>query len=137
MLTCPNDGNELTTVQIERVPVDQCPVCGGYWLDRGELETLAEKHGAHLNPIQIGDISLVSSTRRCPQDKTPLHKHKFTEHSDVQLEQCPQCQGIWLEMTDLTSVLDYLDAGGDYNDPTLSEQVMLFLYQLTKNPPFV
>src|SRR5436190_4445014 len=125
MLICPNDGSELNTIRIEDIPVDQCPVCGGYWLDRGELETLGEKHGAHLKPVHIGDVSIVDSARLCPRDKRALHKHDFAEHTGFSLEQCPTCFGLWLEMTELSNILAYLDKDGAYTEPTLSEQVML------------
>jgi Zn-finger nucleic acid-binding protein len=137
MLNCPNDGSELTPVTIEDIPVDQCPACGGFWLDRGELETLGEKHGAHMRPVTLGDISVVDETRQCPRDRSALHKHDFAEHTGFYIEQCPTCQGVWLEMDQLTAILGYLDKDGAYTEPTLSEQVMLFLYQLTARPPLV
>jgi Zn-finger nucleic acid-binding protein len=137
MLTCPNDGTALTTISIEGVSVDQCPACAGHWLQRGELELLGEHHGARMEPITVGDVAIVDSRRKCPQDGTQLRQHEFAEHSDVAIDQCPTCQGIWLDRTELSSILGYLDAEGVHTDPTLSQRVMLFLYQLVKNPPYV
>ena len=70
MLTCPNDGSTLTALEIESVPVSQCPTCGGHWLQRYELERLGEKHDAHLPPIVVGQIGIVDSLRKCPEDGT-------------------------------------------------------------------
>jgi len=138
-LKCPNDGTVLTSISIENVPIDQCPVCSGMWLQRGELETLGEHHGKHLVPITIGEVSVIDSKRRCPQDGEQLCQHEFADHSGIIIDQCPTCQGIWLEQTELSGILSYLDSdGADVpTEPTLSQKVMLFLYQLVRQPPYV
>ncbi len=135
MLNCPNENTALNHIVVEDVPVDQCPTCGGYWLQRGELETLADHHGAHLKPITVGKVSVVDSKRKCPQDDTMLCQHEFAEHTGITIDQCPTCQGIWLESTQLSNILSYLEAGGIYKEPTLTQRAMLFLYQLVQHPP--
>ncbi len=136
MLTCPNDGTPLTPVTIENVAVDQCDTCGGYWLQRGELEILGDHHGAHLKPITVGEVAVIDTKRQCPQDGTPLRQHEFAEHSSITIDQCPSCQGIWLDKTELSSILGYLEGEGVHTEPTLTQRVMLFLYQLTRTPPY-
>ena len=42
-MRCPRDGDRLATVQEHGVTVEECPTCGGMWLDRGELETVAAR----------------------------------------------------------------------------------------------
>ena len=37
---CPRDGAALKEQHIENVKIDECPECGGVWLDKGELEQL-------------------------------------------------------------------------------------------------
>jgi hypothetical protein len=37
---CPRDGADLKEQHIEDVKIDECPECGGVWLDRGELDQL-------------------------------------------------------------------------------------------------
>jgi Zn-finger nucleic acid-binding protein len=136
MLTCPNDGTALTQIQVENVPVDQCSACGGQWLQRGELETLSEHHKAHLEPIVVGRINLMHSKRKCPADGTMMTQHEFMEHTGIKIDQCPTCQGIWLDKAELATMLSYLDTEGVQIEPTLSQRVMLFLYDLVKEPPY-
>jgi len=136
MLTCPNDGTALATVQIEDVTLDQCPTCGGHWLQRGELETLGERHDAYLDPITVGRVGTVDSKRKCPLDCTQLVQHEFVLHTGIKIDQCPQCQGIWLEKFELSNLLRYLDTEGVHREPTMSQRVMLFLYQLVRYPPY-
>src|SRR5258708_39180810 len=85
MLTCPNDSTALVSVQIENVTLDQCPTCGGYWLQRGELETLGERHDAHLDPITVGRVGTIDSKRKCPLDGTQLVQHEFVEHTGIKM----------------------------------------------------
>jgi uncharacterized protein len=41
-MKCPQDGSEMDHVSRHGVEIDHCPVCGGVWLDRGELDHLIE-----------------------------------------------------------------------------------------------
>ncbi len=136
MLTCPNDGTALTQITVESVPVDQCPVCGGQWLQRGELEILSEHHKPHVEPVTVGKVSMMHSNRKCPQDGTMMSQHEFLEHSGIKIDQCLTCQGIWLDKAELTKIFNYLDTGDVPTEPTPGERVMLFLYDLVKEPPY-
>jgi len=39
---CPRCGADLTSREHHHVKVDECPECGGVWLDKGELEMIEE-----------------------------------------------------------------------------------------------
>ena len=42
-LRCPKDGAALVAVDHHGVSVEECPTCGGLWLDKGEMETIARR----------------------------------------------------------------------------------------------
>jgi hypothetical protein len=42
-LRCPKDAAKLTHKELLGVPVEECPHCGGMWLDKGEMEELAKR----------------------------------------------------------------------------------------------
>jgi hypothetical protein len=48
---CPKCGNDLHTVRYKSMPVERCFVCGGTWLDQGELEKLAGKEPGFLKGL--------------------------------------------------------------------------------------
>jgi uncharacterized protein len=37
---CPRCGGDLQETHAEMVRIDECPDCGGIWLDKGEIEQL-------------------------------------------------------------------------------------------------
>jgi Zn-finger nucleic acid-binding protein len=42
-MRCPKCGEKLTSLQYHDVTVEECPSCKGMWLDRGELEIVAQR----------------------------------------------------------------------------------------------
>lgn len=43
LMRCPKCGTKLDTITHHEVTVEECPSCQGMWLDRGELEILAQR----------------------------------------------------------------------------------------------
>ncbi len=43
LMHCPKCATQLATVKHHDVTVEECPSCQGMWLDRGELEILAQR----------------------------------------------------------------------------------------------
>jgi hypothetical protein len=43
LMRCPKCGEKLASLQYNEVTVEECPSCKGMWLDRGELETVAQR----------------------------------------------------------------------------------------------
>jgi len=42
-MRCPKCGTKLTEKVFHQVTVDECSSCGGFWLDKGEFETIANR----------------------------------------------------------------------------------------------
>lgn len=45
-MRCPKDGARLTGRVVNEVTIDECPSCGGMWIDRGELQEVARREAA-------------------------------------------------------------------------------------------
>jgi Zn-finger nucleic acid-binding protein len=141
----------MQEVPLEGMKVHYDAASGGYWLEKGELETLAQHHAAPLALVQItaGQVQQGAGTRLCPQDSTPLIEYEFGEHSSLRLDICPTCGGIWLDGGELQRLLWYLDANAHLGAEIpnraavtgehihLSERVLLILYKLTERPPLL
>jgi len=48
---CPRCGADLKERHAEHVRIDECPECGGIWLDKGELDQLARSFTGRPTPV--------------------------------------------------------------------------------------
>lgn len=111
-LLCDSDLHEL---QLHGGHLEQCPDCGGIWLDRGELDAIVD---AEDGDVRWMDLDLWSealeagenvSHRQCPNGHGPLAILRYGK-SKVEVEVCPTCGGIWLDAGELDKIIEYLDA---------------------------
>ncbi len=110
-MKCPACFNELTQTQVGSLVVDVCQGgCGGIWFDAFELERVdeeAESAGEPLLHIQRDDTIVVDTTRKraCPRcAEIKLHRHYFSAQRRVQVDQCPNCGGYWLDAGELAEI---------------------------------
>ncbi len=99
---CPVDHSiELVTISVDGVSVEHCVKCNGHWLQHGELAKLASREATAEPAASVSR----GSTRFCPADTSPLTEVKFPQHSNLKIDVCPQCQGIWLDANELGQAL--------------------------------
>jgi Zn-finger nucleic acid-binding protein len=129
---CPTCGSEFSTRTVEDVSIDYCAVCGGVWLEHGELETLTGHRGRSYgrpaddpdgaaDPAEDGGLlaavtgALDGEDRpatqeevlvTCPACETETHKRVGEA---VTIDHCPDCGGVWLEYGELEAL-----TGGDH-----------------------
>jgi Zn-finger nucleic acid-binding protein len=110
-MKCPACFNELTEIQVGSLAVDVCQGgCGGIWFDAFELQRVDEQdetEGESLLNIQHdGRIVLDRSRKReCPRCAgVKLHRHFFSAKRQVEVDQCPNCAGYWLDAGELAMI---------------------------------
>jgi Zn-finger nucleic acid-binding protein len=91
--------------------LDQCPDCGGLWVDAGELRKT--KAGAARKIEKLDARKLKQVTRnidyvlKCPRDN-----HKLVPFQDqyfprsVLVQKCPTCHGFWFNRGEFTVYQD-------------------------------
>ncbi|HZR18030.1 MAG TPA: zf-TFIIB domain-containing protein [Verrucomicrobiae bacterium] len=110
-MKCPACFNELSQTQVGSVVVDVCQGgCGGIWFDAFELQRVDEEDelaGEPLLQIKRDETIVVDTSRkrecpRCPQIR--LHRHFFSARRRVEVDQCPNCGGYWLDAGELAQI---------------------------------
>jgi Zn-finger nucleic acid-binding protein len=139
-MKCPACFNELTEFQVGNFTVDVCQGgCGGIWFDAFELQKVDEERetaGEPLLHIQRDERLIVDQSRKreCPRCAgVKLHRHFFSAKRRVEVDQCPNCAGYWLDAGELAliraekSQAAIADHAGQ---SSVSTEVIRYLYRL-------
>jgi len=138
-MRCPACFNELTQTQVGSLTVDVCQGgCGGIWFDAFELQRVDEEEEAAGEPLlQIQrDPKLVLDTQRkrdCPRcADMRLHRHFFSARRRVEVDQCPNCGGYWLDAGELNQIRAEKAEAARVQElrSTLSSADIRYLYRL-------
>jgi len=106
-------------VKSKSAVVDICPDCKGVWFDSGEfvdfVRTLTESE--EISPqtpqlfkppaIQTVDIGK-EQDKICPRCRQKLKIFNYAYDSNVFLDKCPHCQGMWADGGEVKEVARYL-----------------------------
>ncbi len=107
-MKCPACGNELTTSLAGAVAVDVCEGgCGGVWFDNFELRKIDEDGATAIRSV-TRDFNLFlnpAAKRQCPKcpDQVMLRRY-FSRLRRTQIEECPNCAGIWLDAGEFDAI---------------------------------
>lgn len=139
-MKCPACLNELTELRVGSLVLDACQGgCGGIWFDAFELQKADEESEAVGEPllhIQRDQRRVVDPSRKreCPRcARIKLHRHFFSAKRRVEVDQCPNCGGYWLDAGELAliraekSQAAVVDKAGQVN---ISQAVIRYLYRL-------
>lgn len=110
-MKCPACGNQLQEVTVSDVTVDVCKDgCGGIWFDNFELKKFDEPHesaGQELLDIERDETIVIDHTKRrnCPKcDDVVMMRHFFSVKMEVEVDECPNCGGFWLDAGELENI---------------------------------
>jgi Zn-finger nucleic acid-binding protein len=110
-MKCPACHNELSALQTGSLVVDVCRGgCGGIWFDAFELQRVDEEEetaGEMLLHIERDPRVVVDALRKreCPRcTAVKLHRHFFSAKRSVEVDECPNCGGYWLDAGELASI---------------------------------
>jgi len=140
-LTCPRDHSGLVPQPFESiVQVDHCASCGGVFLDKGELEKI-ENAAAKEYANQVEDPDggaqqacemakqLERKDATCPKCNTEMEKQEYGFCSEVLIDSCPGCGGIWLDHGELKEIMIFFERS-KLETSSPSTKVWRFLHNL-------
>jgi len=114
-MLCPRDRAVLSTERYEgEVLVDRCPSCDGVWLQRGELEAIEESlerdYSADLRGIDVVALAYERARQTvrpdisCPNCESALHPEEYAYCSQILVDRCGKCGGVWLDSGELKAL---------------------------------
>ena len=112
-LKSPVTGLPLKEINIDGLVVDVgWKGCGGIWFDKGELEQVDEAHEtkgeALLNIPRDPNILIPErANRKCPVDGTTMKRIRFGDQIPLEIDECPECGGIWLDGGELEKLRNF------------------------------
>lgn len=116
VVKCPIDETALVPQTYEAdIKVEACSCCGGMWLEQRDLESIQEvrEHDYIEEFFKMEDLgcrayelALQKQGRvlQCPRCRRELETREYARCSQVMIDVCPQCHGIWLDKGELESV---------------------------------
>lgn len=119
-MQCPHDKAVLKSEKYEGdVVVDRCPSCLGLWLDKGELEKVQETL-EHDYSEQLNHVNSVASAYElarqkmhpvaaCPKCQGSMHAEEYAYCSQIQVDRCVKCKGIWLDAGELRALEQFFE----------------------------
>jgi Zn-finger nucleic acid-binding protein len=111
-LPCPRCHSELTERQLGAIAIDICEACGGHWYDAGELERVrqmgpAERPRGLPDPRPPRWVDSKALDVVCPRCREPLGADRYAYSSDLVIDRCPTCHGVWVDAGELEK-MDHL-----------------------------
>ena len=139
-MKCPACFNQLTEIQVGNLAVDVCQGgCAGIWFDAFELQQVDEEDEAAGEPllnIQRDERLVLDRSRKrecplCPDVK--LHRLFFSAKRRVEVDQCPNCAGYWLDAGELALIraeTSQAAAPAEAGRSSISADVIRYVYRL-------
>ena len=118
--------------------------CGGIWFDAFELQRVdeeAETAGERLLEVERDERLVIdpSAKRECPRCAgIKLHRHFFSAKRRVQVDQCPNCAGYWLDAGELAQIraeTSETARAAEARQTSISAEFIRYLYRLQTGGP--
>lgn len=113
---CPDDLVVLESRTLGGLDLDVCPRCAGIFFDEGEIAALQQSGPSMVVEVEEacepGGLTFVESPvpKRCPGCKKPMRAYAYRYSSDIRLDGCDACGGIWVQDGELAKIADHLAA---------------------------
>ncbi len=119
-IKCPKCEKEtLEETLFQGVKIDTCSSCKGYWFEKDELRKAKDEKEEDLNWMDVdlweNEVSFRVTKDKliCPDCGLPLFEVNYGD-SNIKVDVCNQCEGIWLDEGEFKKIMSYLkDKAGD------------------------
>jgi Zn-finger nucleic acid-binding protein len=112
---CPDCSADLQETDFHGVRIDECPKCRGRWFDRDELRVAKDRTDDDLRWLDFDlfgeaarPLEVTPSGSKCPKCMVAMISLKYAP-SQVVVDRCDQCQGVWLNHDEFERIVEYLE----------------------------
>ncbi|MCS7243160.1 MAG: zf-TFIIB domain-containing protein [Candidatus Calescibacterium sp.] len=114
---CKTFGNvvEMKAASLNNIEIDLCEECGGIWFDKQELgkATNISKEDIDRFTEVLGNAKEFDKSRdtelECPRCNVPLFKYRYMYTSNIYIDECDKCEGVWIDKGELLAIVNYLE----------------------------
>ena len=122
MIVCPVCNKGMVEQDFGGVKVDVCvDGCKGIWFDWQELTKLDEQNEGlgkalkeALNSPRNNDDN--RGQINCPKCSIPMHTHKYSSAKEINVDECYQCSGFFLDAGELRVIRDNFMSEAERDD---------------------
>lgn len=118
-MICPGCQSSLTFEQVYYCKIYPCTRCDGIWLRADIFPRLAcilsvnvEKSDHDylklFKPREVASPTSEKRLRLCPQCQAAMKEFNFAYDSNIFLDKCPRCSGIWTDAGEILKVAEHL-----------------------------
>lgn len=126
-MNCPFCSNKLRRVKSKSEVLDICPRCRGIWFDSGELVNYVRAlvDSKDIQPetsrlFERREVDTSETTKEedkiCPNCSLVMHRFNYCYDSNIFLDKCPSCHGIWTDAGEVQKIARYIK-----QDPKIDE----------------
>ena len=118
-MKCPICKIELEKAIFYGVEIDYCPKCLGIFFEGDKLRLAKDERDKNLMWLDIDlwkeekKFRISSVQKLCPSCNVPLYEVSYND-SDVKVDVCNLCYGIWLDRGEFKAIIDYLKKKANY-----------------------
>jgi uncharacterized protein len=117
LVNCPICSSALTAQHYAGQTVDICGSCRGLWCDSGELSAVVNAL-ISANKVPDANSSFLAAPRQhedpdpqakaCPRCRQTTDSFNFAYDSNIFLNRCNACDGVWLDGGEIRSVAQFI-----------------------------
>lgn len=92
----------------------RCFTCHGIWFDKNELKKVIDERDTDLSWMHFDlwtekeKFGVARGKKLCPECKKSMAIIKY-DNSDVEVDVCADCGGVWLDSGEFTKIIDFLE----------------------------
>ena len=114
-MNCPICTSVLYTITYEGIEIETCRVCGGNWLDAGELGRIVKIREVNFSEAErraLAEATKIAAQAptgpgrhlACPKCRGRMAVLNYGSDSGIFIDRCTACRGMWLDAGELEKI---------------------------------